>query len=139
MENARGKFYVDKKVQGALATRIVFHWFVFFILCLISLYTLEYFMGDPVLTMGERLSVLWGRYASFVLLMICVIPAFVYDSMKLSNRFAGPMVRLKDSIRKLADGEPTSELNFRDGDFWQDVSKEFNRMVEKVGPKESKS
>ncbi|MFK7737249.1 MAG: hypothetical protein AB8B50_14535 [Pirellulaceae bacterium] len=138
MANARGKLYVDKKVQGALASRIVFHWFVFFILSLVSLYTLEYFMGDPALTMGERLSVLWSRYASFVLLMICIIPAFIYDSMKLSNRFAGPMVRLKDSISRLADGEPTPELNFRDGDFWKDVSTEFNRMVEKVKPQESK-
>lgn len=137
MANARGKLYVDKKVQGALAWRIVFHWFVFFILSLICLFTLEYFMGDPNLSFSGHMAVLWQKYAFFVLLMICIVPSFVYDSMKLSNRFAGPMVRLKESIRELADGETVKELKFRDGDFWQDVSSEFNRMAKNVTPADS--
>lgn len=132
MSDSRIKLLVDKQVQGALARRIVFHWCVFFVLCLLCLFTLEYFLGDPTLTFGGHMQVLWQKYAFFVLLMLCVVPSFVYDSLKLSNRFAGPMVRLRDSLRSLADGEQVAELKFRDGDFWKDVSSEFNRIVRRA-------
>ena len=37
MSNKRGKVYIDRLVQGALARRIVVHWCVFFALSMISL------------------------------------------------------------------------------------------------------
>ncbi|MCR9295417.1 MAG: hypothetical protein NXI32_22085 [bacterium] len=132
MSHSRKRVLVDQSVQGALAKRICFHWVVFFLLSLLCLFSLEYFLGDPTLTLGGHLSVLWNKYGFFLLLMVAIIPSFVYDTLKLSNRFAGPMIRIKQSIRKLADGEAVSELKFRDGDFWCDVSDDFNRMVQRV-------
>lgn len=133
MSENRGRFYVDRTVQGALARRIVFHWFVFFLLSLVSLLAIEYFTGDPNLTFGGHLGVMWGKYGFFVLLMLAIVPSFVYDSLKLSNRFAGPMVRLREGIRQLADGEDGKDIKFRDGDFWGDVANEFNRMRKRFG------
>lgn len=126
MSYKRGKVYVDNLVQGALARRIVAHWCVFFALSLISLGALELFMGDPALTLQGHLAVLWSKYAFFVILMVAILPTFVYDSMKLSNRFVGPIMRLRESIGALAKGEKVTELKFRDNDFWKELSDDFN-------------
>lgn len=132
MSHARNKVYVDRIVQGALARRIVLHWCVFFALTVISLVALELFLGDPGLTMSEHLRTLWSKYAFLLILMVAIVPTFIYDSMKLSNRFVGPVLRLHDSIRALAKGEPVRELKFRDSDFWQEISEDFNVVASRI-------
>jgi hypothetical protein len=133
MANLRGKLFVDSSVQGALARRIVVHWITFFLLSMISLAGFEYFLGDPNLTLSGHVNVLWQKYAFFILLMIATVPTFVYDTVKLSSRFVGPIVRLRDSIRKLSKGENVGELKFRENDFWRDLSNDFNVVAQRVG------
>lgn len=132
MSQKRSRVYIDHPVQGALARRIVVHWCVFFILSMISLFALELFLGDPELTLAGHLGVLWSKYAFFVILMISILPTFVYDSIKLSNRFVGPIMRLRESIRNLAKGEKVEELKFRDNDFWYELSDDFNVVARRV-------
>ncbi|MCA9134031.1 MAG: hypothetical protein KDA45_12780 [Planctomycetales bacterium] len=132
MSNQRGKVYVDRAVQGALAKRIVAHWGVFFGLSLLSLFTVEYFLGDATLTVGEHLTQLWSKYAFLVILMLAILPTFVYDTLKLSNRFAGPLVRLRASIHGLAHGDEVVELKFRENDFWRELSEDFNLVAHRV-------
>ena len=62
-----------------------------------------------------------------------MVPAFIYDTIKLSNRFVGPILRLKNSVRSVADGKPVSPLKFRGGDFWHELADDFNRLNEKLG------
>ncbi len=132
MARVRSKVYVDRVVQGALARRIVLHWCVFFLLTVISLIALELFLGDPTLTMSGHLNALWGKYAFFIVLMVAIVPTFVYDSMKLSNRFVGPILRLRESISALAKGEEVKELKFRDNDFWRELSDDFNIVAHRT-------
>jgi hypothetical protein len=63
--------------------------------------------------------------------MICILPTFVYDSLKLSNRFVGPIVRLRQSIAGLARGDEVKELRFRDNDFWRELSEDFNVVAKR--------
>ena len=53
--------------------------------------------------------------ASFVLL-----PLVIIDIVRLSNRFTGPLLRMRRSMRALAQGEQVEPLKFRDADFWHD-------------------
>ncbi len=132
MVNHREKMFVDRAVQGALVRRILVHWCVFFLLSILSLFAMEYFLGDPNLSIGGHLSEVWNKYAFFMILMLAIVPTFIYDTLKLSNRFAGPILRLKQSIRKLADGEQVKDLKFRDNDFWRELSDDFNRVAHRV-------
>jgi magnesium-transporting ATPase (P-type) len=132
MANKRVKLFVDRPVQGALARRILVHWCILFGLSLISLFTLEFFLGDPNLTFGGQLQVLWSKYAFFILLMIAIGPTFIYDTVKLSNRFAGPILRLRESIRDLAKGDQVADLKFREDDFWLELSEDFNRVAHRI-------
>ena len=59
--------------------------------------------------------------------------------MKLSNRFAGPVMRLRESINSLAQGEPVKELTFRDNDFWRELSEDFNRIAQRTNSTEAQT
>lgn len=132
MAQSRGKIFVERTVQGALVKRVVLHWCAFFALSVFSLFVLEYFTGEPNQTFGGYVAAIWGKYAFFFLLMLATIPSFVYDTLKMSHRFTGPIHRLKNEIRRLADGETVSELKFRDNDFWLELSTDFNRIANRI-------
>lgn len=139
MSNKRGQLLVDKTVQWALAWRIIAHWCIFFLLSLISLGAIELLLGDQSLSLTEHLALFWGKYAFFVILMVSVLPTFIYDSLKLSNRFAGPIMRLRASISSLAKGEKVEELKFRDDDFWREMLDDFNAVAQRVNSAHSKA
>jgi hypothetical protein len=56
----------------------------------------------------------------------------VYDMLRLSHRFAGPMLRFRRAMRDLGRGEQVEPLRFRDGDFWQEMAAEFNAVLQRV-------
>jgi hypothetical protein len=70
-----------------------------------------------------------------LIIMVCLFPAFAYDSIKLSHRFAGPIYSVRTALRKLADGEDMPELSFRKGDFWTDMSGDINRIAARLREK----
>lgn len=134
MASLRSKIYIDRTVQGAIAKRVILHWFLFFILTCLSLFTLEYFLGDMQLSMAEHAGVVVGKYSFFFVLMFAIMPTFIYDTVKLSHRFAGPIMRLKESLKDLAEGKEVAQLKFRENDFWRELSEDFNRVADRVQP-----
>ena len=45
---------------------------------------------------------------------------------RMSNRFVGPVLRLRKGLREVAEGRPAQPLNFRDDDFWREMASDFN-------------
>ena len=129
MKSKRSSLLVDRKVQLALLYRILFHWACFAFLSFSILFGLECFRSEPGQTMGQLLFGFWVKYSIFYCTLFVTIPLFAYDSLKLSNRFAGPMLRLKSSMQKLANDEPVDEIKFRSGDFWSELSGSFNSLL----------
>ncbi|MEO8494399.1 MAG: hypothetical protein ABI614_04980 [Planctomycetota bacterium] len=88
-------------------------------------------MLDPMQAPADRNNQIRVAITSLALASFGLVPVFVADSIKLSNRFVGPIVRLQTVIRQVGKGKPV-ELKFRDGDFWTDLPDDFNRMVERL-------
>lgn len=61
-----------------------------------------------------------------------ILPIVVVDCLRQTNKFAGPIFRIRQVTKRIADGEPVEELRFRDGDFWDGFASDFNRMVQRV-------
>lgn len=128
MVKKRKTFLVEKQVQGALGWRIAAHWFIFlglsiFVTC--SLQMLGSFDRGSLWSSLEK--ALLGQVGS-VAVLLALLPWFIHDSLKLSNRFAGPMVRLRGSIIALTTQEETRPVSFRSGDFWQEIADDFNQL-----------
>ncbi|QDU88161.1 hypothetical protein Pla175_15320 [Pirellulimonas nuda] len=129
--NNRKREYIDPAVQGALMRRMVLHWLAFTVVAG-GLAVLLQWMQDPFASVAATFQQAWWSYGAVLLLLICLMPVFVYDAVKLSNRFAGPVQRLRVALRDLADGKGSTTLTFRDDDFWKELASDFNRVAERL-------
>lgn len=132
MSRKRKKFLVEKQVQGALGWRIAAHWLAFLGLSLFATCSLQ------ILGNFESGS-LWASFQQAMLgqigsiaVLLALLPWFIHDSLKLSNRFAGPMVRLQKSIVDLTKSNEVLPVTFRSQDFWQEIAVNFNELQMRV-------
>lgn len=49
----------------------------------------------------------------------------------LSHRVAGPLYRLKKHLKSVSDGSTSSDVRFREGDFFQEVADAYNEQMVK--------
>ena len=73
---------------------------------------------EPVRTVGPVLGVL--------------SPVFIYDSIKMSNRFVGPMVSFRRSLKELASGGDPGKAQFRENDYWKEMACDFNTIANEM-------
>ena len=117
------------------------HW-TLFILAGLVVTTFMHVVQDPFQSIGYHFSAVWNQHGVFFIMAVLMLPILVFDCFKLSNRFVGPVFRLRETINRLAAGEDTQPLSFRDGDFWKALAQDFNNMVDRLsqqGSKEAKS
>lgn len=135
-KQVRKQLFVDPKVQGALVLRVLLYWVV----CLITI-TLMLLCWNVIQTprmFYTHFDNMWFHYSPALVASFILLPMVIIDIIKVSNRFTGPLVRLRRSMRALARGEHVRPIHFREGDFWQDFADEFNAVLERVqGPESS--
>ncbi len=129
-KSERKKTFVDPKVQGALIRRLIFHWLTFLAVASLIAFCLQV-LSNPFQSIGQHAQNLWWTHGPFLLVMVFLLPVFVLDTIRLSHRFAGPIYRLRVTIRSIAEGNPAPRLKFRDFDFWHGLADDFNRMVDR--------
>lgn len=128
--NPRRQLFVDSQVQGALLYRIGVYWcFSVLTICLLTLCLqainnpnrpfLEYF----------AFSEFFVQYGPLLLTSLVLVPLIMFDVVALSNRFVGPLLRMRRSMRALAAGQEVEPIHFREKDFWRDIAQEFNLVV----------
>lgn len=126
----RKRFLVDPKLQGSLLIRTFGYWC--FCLITISLILLcwdaacgpsrpffEYFRFDQ----------LWREHGTVVVASFIMLPVLLIDVLVTSNRVAGPLYRMRRSLRAMAAGEYVEPVQFRDSDFWHEIAEEFNAVA----------
>lgn len=87
-------------------------------------------LGEPSLSFSDRLSKEMGEFVYLGIIFLAIFPAFMLDTIRFSNRFVGPITRLRRHIRELTAGE-TDRVKFRDNDFWRTLADEFNVLNDK--------
>lgn len=128
----RARILVDPKVQWSITGRILLHWGLFLV-CILSISS----MVRVLSAVGEQpfsdafQSALIAQIPIFGV-MLMLLPVFVHDTLKMSNRFAGPMYRLRTALRSLSQSEKTNPIKFRTGDFWLDAATDFNIVLSQI-------
>ncbi|MCP4082288.1 MAG: methyl-accepting chemotaxis protein [Planctomycetaceae bacterium] len=128
----RKQHWVDSCVQGTLVRRVLMHWCVFFAGTLLCMSILQMLLGNPDKAIMDRLTASGSSMLLLIVIMLSLFPAFALDTVRFSNRFVGPVARLRRVMRELAQGEKPGSLAFRDNDFWSEVGDEFNAVNELV-------
>ena len=126
----RKKLWVDKKMQGALALRVMMHWCIFAVVGSIVALLFQ-FIADPFQPVSRQFANIWRYQGPFLLTIFFLLPGFLYDTVKLSHRFAGPIIRFRRSLQSIAKGEQVQKVTFRGGDFWVELATDFNVLIER--------
>lgn len=129
--NFRRRHFIDGHVQGALCKRIFMHWCLFFVIVMLAISGIQVLLGNPAQPLSQRVSQQMGQIFFFAVVLASLLPAFMLDTIRFSNRFVGPIARLRRSMRELAQNGETAKLQFRNADYWGDVANEFNAVREK--------
>lgn len=129
--NLRKQKYIDSHVQGALCKRIFMHWCVFFVVSMLAIGGIQVLLGNPGESLVQRMSEQFGQLFFFAIVLASLLPAFMLDTVRFSNRFVGPFARLRRGMRELAQFDKTEKIHFRDNDFWSDAANEFNHLQAK--------
>jgi hypothetical protein len=133
----RRHYFVDPKVQGGIIFRCLMYWAT----CLFTTFVILFFWS--LLTGPARLSwmtidQIWFSYGPAFCASLLMLPLILWDILKMTNRFAGPILRLRRELKKLAVGEHVNPLFFRQGDYWTDVANDFNRVLLRLKELEAK-
>jgi hypothetical protein len=127
----RRHLFVDPKVQGALIARIVMYWVVCLVTIALMLLCWDIITG-PARMFYMHFDDLWFFYGPAAIASFILLPLVIMDIIRISNRFVGPLLRLRRSMRALARGEYVEPLEFRNNDFWYDFADEFNAIRARI-------
>ena len=127
----RKKQFIDRDVQGALVFRLALHWCVFLVVGMSVSLVLQY-LADPFQPAGHHFGLFAKNQAGFLLVMVCMTPIFLFDTVKLSHRFAGPVLRVRRALREMAGGEEAERVTLRPGDFWIEIAEDLNKVIDRV-------
>ncbi|MBI2825180.1 MAG: hypothetical protein HYX69_10885 [Planctomycetia bacterium] len=124
----RKRLFVDPKVQGALLFRAFLYW-AFCIVIVTSMLICWRILTGPARMFYTHFDDLWFHYAPALVTSALLLPFILFDTVRISNRFVGPIYRLRSCMRQLARGEHVNPIKFRKDDFWREVADEFNEIL----------
>ncbi len=129
MRFKRRQHYIDSHVQGSLLRRIFIHWITFFGVACLSVVVLKTLLGDPSEPIMQRMVSESSEFIFLGVILISLFPAFMLDTIRFSNRFVGPIARLRRVLRELGNNDDVTVVKFRESDFWADVANDFNKAA----------
>ena len=127
----RKKLFVDASVQGALVMRAVTYWFY----CLVTIafmMTCWIIFSDRPSSSTELFLRVWGRCGPAFIASVLLLPLVMVDCLRTSNRFVGPLQRIRKALRDVAAEKDVPYIAFRKGDFWCEMADDFNRLNDRV-------
>lgn len=132
----RHKMIADRKLQGALLAHTTIYWFY----CLFSVTLIAVvwiiFSKQPE-SSSELFAQLWLNCGPALLGSVLLLPLVLLDCLRLSDRFAGPMVRMQRVMRELAEGRSPDAIKLRPGDYWTEFADDFNVVMERLRKQDS--
>ncbi len=127
----RKQLYVNRDVQLELILRSILQWY--FYMCAILLTVVIFtVIRDPSVLAIKLVFKSFVYFSPAIIASVILLPLFVWDVLKASNRVAGPIHRLRNEMAALAAGRDVKELRFREGDHWSEIAEEFNVLAQKL-------
>jgi len=123
--NQRRRLFIDRPIQGALVFRAVLYWVATVVtqVVLVVFFALMFSSPDDFYLHMRQ----FGSYLRLtVLASALVLPMILFDLVRLSHRWVGPIFRLRTALSALRRGERVPPVRFREGDYWQELAGDFN-------------
>lgn len=128
----RKKNVIDIEVQGGLLRRMSTQWALFLIANGIGLIAWVRMFEAPEGSWQSVFDETFYRFIPVAIVSLCVFPAFIWDMSRVTNRFAGPVKRLRSALSDAVNGKTPQPLHFRTDDYWEDLASDFNKLVARL-------
>jgi hypothetical protein len=125
----RKRNFVDFEVQTSLLRRMAFQWLAFLAVNLLALYGWTYLVYGAEESLGAHMTHFMQLYLPVLIVSAALLPVFLLDAAKLSNRFVGPILRVRRALAEAAKGEKVKPLHFRENDFWRSLADDLNNVL----------
>lgn len=126
--HARKRLLVDPKVQGTLLARVTLYWIGCVVAIALLLFCWQTLTGRAEVSLLQ-LDNFWFHYGPVLGAALVTLPLVLIDLLRVSNRFAGPLLRCRRSLRQLARGEHVQPITLREDDFWHEFADELNTVI----------
>lgn len=124
----RRRYFVDSQVQGALLRQAIYYWL--WSSATFALIIFVYRVFPALLSgTGRESGRIWHHFAPYMVASAALFPIVIFSAIRFSNRFVGPMVRVRRTLKQLARGESTPMRGFRENDFWSDTADDINQIA----------
>jgi signal transduction histidine kinase len=120
---------VDRELQLGLASRLLLYWCATWLAVFACPIMTQMFMTD--VTFSELAKKMINDLWFPMFMSLFMLPIVARDCVRFSNRIAGPIWRLKQTLRDVNDGKLVRKLKLRKDDYCQELADEVNRIVEK--------
>jgi len=135
----RKLFLVNKQIQIGLAMRFIAYWAAIWLLVFIfPIFTQLFFES---VTFSQIARQLIFEYWFPMTVSLLVIPAVIWDSIRFSHRFTGPILRIERGLNELRDGVRMEPIRLRKGDYCEELGQSVNELAMRIqqDPKKSNS
>jgi hypothetical protein len=127
----RQTVWVDSNVQGLLIGRIVLYWVSALLYVTLGSACFQYYQY-PNWTLVEHASALFSQFWPWIPSAVLCLPLVVFDVVRLSNLFVGPIYRLRQHLAELCENPHCRALKFRDDDYWQDLAEPIHCLQAEI-------
>jgi hypothetical protein len=124
----RTKIWVHR-FQTRLALRICAYLGIFLVVQLNFLFAWRLWQegpGDPAEQFGRMLR----DYLPFWICLLALVPVIAWDAIRFTHRLVGPLVRIRQTVRNVAQGEAVRPIKLRDNDYLTEFRDDFNEMLD---------
>lgn len=132
----RSRQIIDREVQYSLMRKVIIHWLLLLGANAGVMMFWIFFIDSPLESAQSNFQVFARYYTPLFIISVAILPVFILDTAKLSNRFTGPVLRLRKALNELASGREVEKLKFRDNDFWQTMAEDFNTALDNIAAKD---
>jgi hypothetical protein len=133
IKSRRSRIYLGGMLQGTLVKRLAIGWAVYNLLLFHGLFAVAYLEGTRVTVGDDAQPTFLQSYKSFawqnrlLIFGACAAgPIFLWDVVRCTHRVAGPLVRLENTLLRMAKGETVQEIKFRKGDWLTSLERALN-------------
>jgi signal transduction histidine kinase len=135
-KSKRTRKFIDPEVQTAIIKRILTYWFSGIMFILMPLTLTSTLMRPDIHIVSHFFNVV-THYWPILLMMFLLLPLAVYDVNRFSNRFVGPIYRVRKELEKFEESGKLETIKFRENDYWQDLATQLNSLSSRINELES--
>ena len=135
-KSKRSRKFIDPEGQTAIIYRVVTYWLAGIMFILMPL-TFSSTWMEPEINLVTHFFNVVVRYWPMLLMMFLMLPFALYDVNRFSNRFVGPIYRVRKELENFEESGKLAKMKFREGDYWQDLAAQLNSVSKRIGELEA--